>query len=343
MWTRVAVGVGILVLLIGAIWLATRDVPPEVGRTPWGTPDLSGTWEYADHLPLYRYSLDEDLEWSAEWDAEKAEERNSNPENCGGTENRTGSYDNCFNDQAVPMGARRGVQLILPEDGFWPDLVPDAEARRAELNAFEYPFTDAGQAVRGRNLLAHRPTTERCLHGMNTVWGGHHAYYYNQNYMVFMAGPELVVLHHEMGPTVMVRIGGEHVHSAIRQHDGHAIGWWEEEVLVVEFTNYKDSFNEDGELVYAKTDGYLQATSTYPSGELVVRQRLWMTGADEMMTETHVEDPATFVEPMAWRIAARRTDDLLFEFACNEGNYSLANTLRGGRVEEGALPPGGAN
>jgi hypothetical protein len=35
----------------------------------------------------------------------------------------------------------------------------------------------------------------------------------------------------------------------------------------------------------------------------------------------------------------RKVSDALFEFACHEGNYALANMLRGARVQEKIAPP----
>jgi hypothetical protein len=47
-----------------------------------------------------------------------------------------------------------------------------------------------------------------------------------------------------------------------------------------------------------------------------------------------IEDPATWVSPWTADIPFKATDERMFEFACHEANYSIANALRGARTEE---------
>ena len=47
-----------------------------------------------------------------------------------------------------------------------------------------------------------------------------------------------------------------------------------------------------------------------------------------------VEDPTTFVSPFTGEIPFQATNELIYEYACHEGNYALANVLSGARNEE---------
>jgi hypothetical protein len=47
-----------------------------------------------------------------------------------------------------------------------------------------------------------------------------------------------------------------------------------------------------------------------------------------------VDDPTAFLKPWTGEIIMSRAPGPLYEYACHEGNYSLADMLRGARAEE---------
>ena len=47
-------------------------------------------------------------------------------------------------------------------------------------------------------------------------------------------------------------------------------------------------------------------------------------------------DPTIWVRPWAAELPMKRNPDLIYEFACHEGNYGLYNILAGSRSEEAA-------
>jgi hypothetical protein len=47
-----------------------------------------------------------------------------------------------------------------------------------------------------------------------------------------------------------------------------------------------------------------------------------------------VEDAETWDQPWTAELAMAKEKGPIYEFACHEGNYALANTLRGARVAE---------
>ena len=49
-----------------------------------------------------------------------------------------------------------------------------------------------------------------------------------------------------------------------------------------------------------------------------------------------VEDPDTWDRPWTGEYTWPATEKPIYEYACHEGNYALADILRGARVQEGA-------
>jgi hypothetical protein len=49
-----------------------------------------------------------------------------------------------------------------------------------------------------------------------------------------------------------------------------------------------------------------------------------------------VDDRATWARPWTFMIRLKRTDALLYEYACHEGNTSMTAMLAGARAEEAA-------
>ena len=47
-----------------------------------------------------------------------------------------------------------------------------------------------------------------------------------------------------------------------------------------------------------------------------------------------VDDPTVYTKPWTASTPMRKTNDLLFEYACHEGNYGLRNVLAGARAQE---------
>ena len=90
----------------------------------------------------------------------------------------------------------------------------------------------------------------------------------------------------------------------IRQWPGDGRGRWEGETLVVETTNFSHKTHFRG-----------------ASDALRVVERFTRTGADEMVYEFTVEDPTSWMRPWSAHIPMASTDEMLFEYACHEGNH----------------------
>ena len=101
--------------------------------------------------------------------------------------------------------------------------------------------------------------------------------------------------------------------------DGDSIGRWEGDTLVVETVNLRHGYSEDG-------------------GVRVV-ERLTRTAADTIDYRITVHDPR-LTAPWTALVPMTAMEDVLYEYACHEGNYSLANMLAGARADERAAAEG---
>jgi hypothetical protein len=65
-----------------------------------------------------------------------------------------------------------------------------------------------------------------------------------------------------------------------------------------------------------------------------VIERIRRTDEDTILYEFTVEDPGMWTKPWSGEVPIKRLSGQLYEYACHEANYGLANTLRGARVAE---------
>ena len=69
------------------------------------------------------------------------------------------------------------------------------------------------------------------------------------------------------------------------------------------------------------------------TSHLHLTERFTRTAADMLTYEVTVDDPSTFNKKWTASIPMVKSEDRLFEYACHEGNYSLAGILAGSRAE----------
>jgi len=201
------------------------------------------------------------------------------------------------------------------------------------------PFTDAGKkANRAINAETFdnpesRPTTEQCLNAVGSPEGppmmntG-----FNSNYQIVQT-PGYVAIHVEMNHDVRIvrMVDRNHLPAAITPWLGDSVGWWEGDTLVVETTNFNPK-----SAVFSLGGGFTYS----PQGKLT--ERFTRTAKDEMLYQFAVDDPVYFTKPWRAEMPMHTTKGPIYEYACHEGNYSIANALSGARAEEkiaAAAPP----
>ena len=288
-------------------------------RTPWGHPDLEGIWTNATLTPFQRppelgtkafYEPDEVAAVEQDRRAQTNADRELPP-------GQVGSYNDFFFERGSGIVASRRTSLVIdPPDGRIPALTPEAQRKvdaRTEYAA-QHPADSA----------ADRWLTERCI-----LFGGAVPMFpepYNNNYKIVQSPDSvsiLVELNHE---TRLIPLDGRPpLPAGMSQWIGDSRGRWEGDTLVVETRNLK--FNEQSRFGVQ----YLNGIS---DENLHVTERFTPTDADTIVYQATIEDPTVFTQPWTVEIPLRRTPGPIFEVACHEGNYGLANILSGHRAEE---------
>lgn len=294
-----------LVVWFAAAAAATAQTyqPP---RTQDGRPDLQGVWVSRWTTPLER---------PAEWTTlilapdEGAKLHASFLARLGATDPLAPEYAWDLTGPLTIDGMPRSSLLVDPVDGRLP-LTEDGRARRAVFR----PFTgEDGPEQRGLN--------ERCL-----MAGNGYAPFLSipaANIRQIVQTRDTVLFHTEsFNQLRIIPLDGRA--GPVIPRGGSSTGHWEGDVLVVETGGF---FGTDRFRV--------SPLSTFPiSPATRITERFVRTSADEISYRFTVEDVGLYTRAWTAESLLKRTDDPMFEWACHEGNYGLANILRGARVME---------
>ncbi len=278
-------------------------------RTADGQPDLTGYWTHATYTPVER-------------PAEFAGKEFWTPEEAAAYEKqRVAQFlgqaaDNIHYDDAIwqtePYGkglsSLRTSLITDPKDGRIPPQTPEALKRAAERAARRGNPADA---------IQNRTLAERCI-----TWGvdvpplmpvG-----YNSNLQIVQGANYVVIITEMIHSARIIPLDGRaHLGKNIRQLTGDSRGRWEGNTLVVDTTNFTDKTAFRGS-----------------SENLHVTERFTRTDANSIKYEFTVEDPTTWTRSWSAEIPMRQMGAPIYEYACSEGNYGIANILRGARVDE---------
>ena len=294
-------------------------------RTPWGDPDLQGVWTGSTLTPLERPTALTGKEFLTDEEAEALESQAvaatlaERPARAGDP----GTYNQIWFDPGTTVLPNRRTSLVVdPPDGRIP-FTP-AGRRRNDLTAARY-------GVGPRDSWLDIDTGERCLtDGLPLRFSG-----YNANYLIVQT-PDLVAVLGEMFRDLRIIPLDDRPHASIPQWLGDSRGYWEGDTLVVDTTSFADKSH------YWWGSGAWRASR--PTLHLV--ERFTRVDAETIDYEFTMEDPVMFARP--WTAAFPLTTDQasrgvtagpLYEYACHEGNYSVANVLRGARAQEETAAP----
>jgi hypothetical protein len=299
-------------------------------RTPWGEPDLQGTYSNRTLTPFERSPNVAGREFFTPEEVaqmeKRAEERNGGDE----TRNRgtRGDVERAYNDFWWDPGRKvttlRTSMVIDPPDGRVPPLT-EAARRRAAEESKRPAFRGAGAAGRGTDSWLDRSTFERCItRGLPAAMT---PTAYNNNYRITQS-PGYVALEIEMlgGTRVIPTDGRAQIPSSIKQWMGNSVGRWEGDSLVVETVNFTDKVLYRG-----------------ASDNMHLLERFTRIAPDQIEYRFTVTDPTTFTRPWTAIVPLVVTGEDIFEYACHEGNYGLSGILSGAREEERAAREAGRN
>ena len=229
----------LLVLIALPLALAGAAADAQTARTPWGAPDLQGTWSNATLTPLQRPADLKDKEFFTPDEAKAyvrqrlaAAERRSRTSKRTRRAGNVGSYNDAWMDRGNDIVPTRRTSLIVdPKNGRVPPFTPDAQRQ-----------FDRDRRTR-RRIPPTRPKIATSRSGASCFGGGHAPMLpepYNNNYYIVQT-PDYVTIMAELNHEVrIIPIDGRaHLPGRVTQWVGDSRGHWEGDTLVVETTNQK--------------------------------------------------------------------------------------------------------
>jgi hypothetical protein len=284
-------------------------------RTPWGDPDLQGTWSNATTTPLERPAKYGDRQFLT-----AAERKAQDQDTVIATDKRhergtdadvNDAYNGFWWDRGFSDG--RTSMIYDPPNGRIPPLTPEAQKRQAGRRR----VVQAGDDVSSKDSFAGPEDFElytRCIvrAALPRVPTG-----YDNNYQIAQAPGTVSILQEQMHETRVIPLDGRpHLDATVRQWLGDSRGHWEGDTLVVETTNFSD-----------------QVTFMGATQNMKLTERFRRVDADHIDYRFTVEDPSTWTSPWSASIPWTKAG-LLYEYACHEDNYGLYGILAGARAQE---------
>ena len=288
---------------------AAATSAPAAPKTPWGDPDLQGTWttDSAFGIPLQR---PEQFAGRAELtDEEYKQKVDRDTQTRTRAENAVGSFrgDGAW----LTRSFRQTSLLVEPADGRLPPLTPEAQRRQALAPRGTYgngPLDgpeDFGLYDRCITLGAVGSVTPK-------IYGNGHRIVQGPGYVAFLN--EMIHEHR-----IIPLDGRPHAGTHIKMYMGDSRGHWEEgNTLVVETTN-------------------LNGRTNYSRGEKLI-ERFTRLETDLLRYEALVDDPTTYTRPVKISIPlVSPAGYQVLPYDCHEGNKALLQALGGERAEDKAL------
>lgn len=315
----------VVAALVVAGWVApdgllgqsgSSSKPYVVPKTADGQPDLQGFWTNSTYVPLERPAGVTKEFYTPEEAAEvekRAAEREAEQTEPGTVADVHYDFTQFGLDRSQSAFARslRTSLIVDPPDGRIPPVTAEGQKRAAERAA-------ARKAMGGPyDAVENMPIGSRCIvmagAGPPMMNAG-----YNANYQIVQAPGVVMILTEMIHDVRIIPLDGRPAPpSAMRQWTGVSRGRWEGNTLVVETTNFngKNPFRGASEA-------------------MKVTERFTRVAADRVVYRFTVEDSSTWARPWTAEMPMVKTNGPIFEFACHESNYGIANILAGARQDE---------
>jgi hypothetical protein len=297
-------------------------LPP---RTPWGDPDLQGTYtnKYEHQTPFERPPefagrRVQDVS-GAELAAVLARRDQQVLERAAGV----GPLE--FRDSLEVTKASRAWLIIDPPDGKIPPLI--AAGRQANSSG-DAPLDVVNARPRTRSSFGNGPFDsaedfslfDRCI--TRGLPGSMIPFIHGNSYQIVQAPGQVSITYEIMHEARVIPLDGRpHVDQTIRLDMGDSRGHWEGNTLVIETTNFNQR-------------------STYRNANaatLRLVERFTRTAPDRIEWAVTVDDPMTWTKPWTFAMPLTMNErEPVLEFACHEGNYAIRNILSAARAAERA-------
>jgi hypothetical protein len=313
-----------------------------IPRMPDGHPDLQGTYDVATMTPIERPANVQGRRTLTEAEAaaiERAERTRVFERALPSDGNRpapaigapVGGYNNFWIDRGSTVirvdGVPRSSIITDPPDGKIPALTAEGKQRAAALRVRNGANPEDNQEnldpaainPNAYNDPEQRPLGERCLLGFGSTSGPPTLpnYFYNNLKQIVQTKDMIVILVEMDHDARMIRMNQPHLPPTARKWMGDSVGHWEGDTLVVDTTNFTDKTRFRGS-----------------SDSLHVVEKFSRVDDRTLMYRFTIDDPHTWVGPWTGEYPWPATDQPLYEYACHEGNYALADILSGARASE---------
>jgi hypothetical protein len=283
-----------------------------IPRAPDGHPDLQGFWTNATITPMERPRELGAKEFFTEAEAAEDRKRALVPTPTAARSGTDAHYEftqfGLDRTQAQVAFSLR-TSLIVGPEGRVPPLTSEAQQRIAERAANAKGHEFDGPESRG--------IQERCI-----VWGNEGPPMlppgYN-SYLQIVQTPAYVAILQEMihDARVIPLDGRPHAPQSIRRWLGDSRGRWEGDALVVDTTNFTDKTNFRGS-----------------RENLHVVERFTRLDDNTIRYAFTVDDPTTWTKAWSAELPLVKDKGPIYEYACHEANYGMANNLKGARAAE---------
>ena len=294
-------------------------------RTPDGKPDLQGVYSNATTVPVARPANLGAKEFYTD-EADKAASAAAGRGGRGGAAARPAAapdpegnglavhYDTSqfgLGGPTVKRAASLRTSIITGPEGRVPALTPEAQKSNADRRAFQQAHQWDGPDT--------RPIAERCI-----TWGFEGPPMmpvgYNSTLQIVQGQGYVAIVQEMIHDTRVIPTDGRpHGPSQIRRWMGDSVGHWEGDTLVVETVNFEPR---------------TPFQQTPFSDVAKVTERFTRIDADTITYGFTVDDPKTWVKPFSGEYNMVHIDGNVYEYACHEGNYGMANNLSGARATE---------
>jgi hypothetical protein len=285
-----------------------------IPRTADGRPDFAGIWTNSTLTPFERPKEFAGKEFftpkeAADYSRRMQEQNNRDRRGPTPQDDVNLAYNEAWFDRGTKVYSNLRTSIVVdPADGRVPALTPEARDAAAARAALQLRRPEGPEDF---------PVPVRCLLFAN-AGPPMVSTAYNNNYAIVQTRDSVgidVEMIHDM--RIIPLSGRPHISSSIRRWMGDSVGHWDGDTLVVDTTNFTDKTHFRGS-----------------DQKLHLIERFKLMNANTIHYRFTVDDPTAFVKSWTGEIIMSRAPGPLYEYACHEGNYSLADMLRGARAEE---------
>lgn len=322
-----------LKVLLGAYLLSlsalTHSESYQTTKTWFGDPDLQGIWTNSTLTTLERpdnfkaLQVNKNEARRASVIASKGSDEYDNFLKEGETPKAgvdVGGYNTAWMDPGTELikinGVYRSSIIISPKNG----KLPWDQKKRRQYFAKDYR--------RGFKRTDHpelRGVGERCIVGFGSSAGPPMMnVLYNNNYQIVQSPGYVMIMAEMIHDSRIIRLEGSHLPELIDPWMGDSIGRWEGDTLVVETRNFNYQHIHRAALRH-----YFAISKDAKVTELFKR-----ISDTEIMYRFSVDDPDLYKSSWQGEMPLRLQKDRIYEYACHEGNYAMANILAGAREKE---------